>query len=532
MNDSRSTPRRPGRAIAVVLGALVALAAAGGSLAVGLAARVDAREARADAEAIELLQVRVGVRRVLIDDVNAQMLALFGEMTAEDVEAAAATRVEMTDHALEQLAALTDSTDPIVRGGALAVVELLQADDLQGERDIDPGVLYDRSWDVLLAQAPGQTQTSDRALALADLLLADSTGALILNDGLDAAYTMFGAGVDVPDHMVEYTATSEPYIRSRGGYLGDDPDAPLTSGDLLELTAELKHPELDPIEERIADSELWAYDQWIRSWQDGDPGEPPQTLAEIRREAAAVDADIHAIFERSFEAERTIHDRTAADAARTMRLAFAAAALLTAGLLIAGTHRLVRHWRSIRHAAEQGGIDPLTGVHNRHRLDHIERIVGADDDALHVVAAIDLDHFKQINDRLGHRAGDALLVEIARRLDGIVRRHTADGAATGSVVRMGGDEFIVTLHIPAARTIDPDVIRADIDEVRAAVTEIDGELVGLRFSTGLASARGSATLHELLGAADAACYADKARRRAEGAEARGHLAGDPVHGAH
>jgi diguanylate cyclase (GGDEF)-like protein len=89
--------------------------------------------------------------------------------------------------------------------------------------------------------------------------------------------------------------------------------------------------------------------------------------------------------------------------------------------------------------------DPLTGLANRallhERLD--EALAGAGPSAGVAVVYADLDHFKEVNDSLGHAAGDELLAEVARRLALLVR--TADTAA-----RLGGDEFVLVLiGVPA-----------------------------------------------------------------------------------
>ncbi len=91
--------------------------------------------------------------------------------------------------------------------------------------------------------------------------------------------------------------------------------------------------------------------------------------------------------------------------------------------------------------------DPLTGLSNRilfydrlnmavKRARRSQRMVG--------VIVLDLDHFKDINDRFGHQAGDSLLQEVAERLSAIVRD-------TDTVARPGGDEFCIILPSLASR---------------------------------------------------------------------------------
>lgn len=86
--------------------------------------------------------------------------------------------------------------------------------------------------------------------------------------------------------------------------------------------------------------------------------------------------------------------------------------------------------------------DPLTQLANRRLiLEHLPKIITGS--ARHkdhgALLLIDLDGFKLVNDRHRHEAGDALLVEIAKRLQSMVRSEDVVG-------RMGGDEFIVLLH--------------------------------------------------------------------------------------
>ncbi|MBJ7287754.1 GGDEF domain-containing protein [Williamsia sp.] len=84
-------------------------------------------------------------------------------------------------------------------------------------------------------------------------------------------------------------------------------------------------------------------------------------------------------------------------------------------------------------------VDTLTGVLNRRGLERaLERITSAGRQNAHGLAVLvaDLDNFKEINDRYGHRHGDRVLAEIAARLRGAV-------GASGVVARIGGDEFVV-----------------------------------------------------------------------------------------
>ncbi|WP_299691113.1 diguanylate cyclase [uncultured Tateyamaria sp.] len=96
---------------------------------------------------------------------------------------------------------------------------------------------------------------------------------------------------------------------------------------------------------------------------------------------------------------------------------------------------------TVRTGIEAAVIDPLTGLHNRrYAMPHVTRIAERAQRTGKSFALMiaDMDHFKQINDRYGHAAGDAVLIEVARRLRSNLR-------AVDMVARIGGEEFLMAL---------------------------------------------------------------------------------------
>jgi len=157
----------------------------------------------------------------------------------------------------------------------------------------------------------------------------------------------------------------------------------------------------------------------------------------------------------------------------------------------------------------QAMTDPLTQVWNRRAFEDVAgqeisrskrtgRSVG--------VLMVDLDHFKSINDRHGHAAGDAVLVETARRMVGVLR----EGDVLG---RLGGEEFAILLPEcgPAGAYVAAERVRRAI--ARDPVVHA-GRAIPVTASVGLSSARaGRAPLDALLESADRALYRAKASGR-------------------
>lgn len=155
--------------------------------------------------------------------------------------------------------------------------------------------------------------------------------------------------------------------------------------------------------------------------------------------------------------------------------------------------------------------DPLTDLPNRallldrlkNALAHADRVPGSV-----ALLFIDLDRFKQVNDRLGHDVGDALLVQVAERLLQAIR--AADTAA-----RLGGDEFVV-LCAEVAGEAEARVIAGRVAQGFARPFRVGHRHVRLTASVGIGIATGRDTRPEdLLSRADAAMYRAKTRARAE-----------------
>jgi len=151
--------------------------------------------------------------------------------------------------------------------------------------------------------------------------------------------------------------------------------------------------------------------------------------------------------------------------------------------------------------------DPLTLLFNRSQLDPAiaSAIQSAREGRPGVVLYLDLDNFKIINDTLGHDAGDRLLLQVAATLKSLVR-------ADDFLVRFGGDEFVLILpdcSMPDAVHLAETLI-AKIEEI---VFVAEGRSFHVGASIGAALIDGTKEMGEVMGSADAACYAAKARGR-------------------
>ena len=150
--------------------------------------------------------------------------------------------------------------------------------------------------------------------------------------------------------------------------------------------------------------------------------------------------------------------------------------------------------------------DSLTGLSNRrHGLQMLRAVLAQSEQWPMCIAALDLDHFKQINDSLGHDAGDAVLLDFARLLQAGSRRE--DGCA-----RMGGEEFLLIL--PAAGLPQSQaIVERLLAHVRLSRPLPMQPERGYHCSVGLAEAVWGETTEALLKRADEALYQAKATGR-------------------
>jgi diguanylate cyclase (GGDEF)-like protein/PAS domain S-box-containing protein len=157
---------------------------------------------------------------------------------------------------------------------------------------------------------------------------------------------------------------------------------------------------------------------------------------------------------------------------------------------------------------EQVLHDPLTGLGNRRlfvdRVQHAMDRRGRRAQSL-AILFLDLDHFKFVNDTMGHATGDALLTAVADRLRALVR-------AADTVVRLGGDEFAVLLE-DVEHTDEVDATATRIIDALHRPFDLDDRRVVIGTSIGIAFAETGQGVDALVADADRAMYSAKSAGR-------------------
>jgi diguanylate cyclase (GGDEF)-like protein len=162
---------------------------------------------------------------------------------------------------------------------------------------------------------------------------------------------------------------------------------------------------------------------------------------------------------------------------------------------------IARRERVEAQLAYQATHDSLTGLPNRQQLiAELDRLLVESEDLVSVLF-VDLDGFKQVNDRLGHGAGDELLVRVSDRLRGVLR-------PTDFVARLGGDEFVVVLR--GLGLMDAERMAERIVSALELPFIVTDDECSISASIGVSSANDERSSERLIKEADIAMY--RARR--------------------
>ena len=157
--------------------------------------------------------------------------------------------------------------------------------------------------------------------------------------------------------------------------------------------------------------------------------------------------------------------------------------------------------------AHEASHDPLTGLANRVLLSARTTAALEMNEGITALLLLDLDHFKEINDTLGHAAGDVLLQEVARRLRRSVKTEDV-------VARLGGDEFAILIRgLPDPAAAEP--IATRVLSILAEPVEYEGLHLSVEASLGIACYPDDAgNAEELFRRCDVAMYQAKTERGA------------------
>lgn len=521
------TPGRSGAWRGVARWAQLAASLALAALTVVLVARasdesVSGEEQTRATQTAELDEARRALEAAAQDIVIVRMLdgaSFDGDRT--DRLTSASTMFSEATATIRSLAA----SDGPVAAEAAVLLDDLAPDVLDDPVSGDLGAIFLIAEETARWTGNDETVTTRQA-AIQQLSYLVSLPLHVMIEGIAADISVNDRPVDpsIADFIDEVTDV----VRTDGGWYGADAASPLTGSEWIDITdaGDMLPAAAQRMGEITAASSLVPYDAWMRTLGNSDTA-PPVDVVVALDEADRLTAELSAVIDELIATAAAEEDEALAAQQSKRRVllgASAIAALMAVAVGVVAARNIGRARRSAHDRASLAMRDALTGVGNRHELDDRTRsLTMSPRFGHHVVAMVDLDRFKMVNDVYGHAAGDAVLVEIAARLT-----QAADRIASGRpdvetcVIRLGGDEFLLTAH--GAHAFDIDAIVAELEAARSDSIAHDGERIDLAFSVGICHREGQHDLAALMGVADLAAYDDKAAR----ARARKVAAGQVV----
>ncbi len=167
-------------------------------------------------------------------------------------------------------------------------------------------------------------------------------------------------------------------------------------------------------------------------------------------------------------------------------------------------HKIHELESELQKAYEELHLDPLTKVYNRKALEKDLKSIlekGKDRDLDLVVAIIDIDDFKQINDRFGHLVGDFVLIKLTQIMKSLLRK-------TDKIYRYGGDEFIIVFNRSTLLNAQKSIERI-INKISKTALKYKDNIIKITISAGLAQHQKGDTIESLIKKADEALYSVK-----------------------
>lgn len=477
-----------------------------------------ATESRAFGESItsiELVRLRLYAEVAMLDEYAVWVLAGVGSVAPPEVPAAMGRREVAVENLVTELTELADG-DGATAAEADALLQELDEFGFADQTDFDPGDLYGAA-SLLRFEEPSRTEDPVTE-AFHELSIVAVIPGLVLDEATSADLIVNDRPVD--SEVAEAVEFGIEVVEGSGGWLESDPSAPFEGSDFFEVdnARRVFGADMDRAAQILIDTGIVSIDEWVRDISAEERVDPPYPIEEMATRAQDATSTlvglVDGVAEREsleYEAERSQLD-TERSRLRLGAIALAGAALLALIVVVAAVATALRRFQQ---RASLATVDSLTGLGNRHHLDErTARLMADESFGSHIVVIIDLDRFKIVNDLHGHAAGDAMLVEIAARIRRSVEELCdAHPATEMSTVRLGGDEFLISLH--SSDPLSVESVRRRIEQIRADVIRLDsGTEIDLEFSIGVAHADRSEPLDQMMRAADLAVYEDKASRAA------------------